>query len=175
MKSSNFNLLALILLIFFASNIKLEAQKKKNISKPQVTSVQKMDKTDLSMFPSAKAGFKRSIIQVPEQENEMDYKIEFYVGKDMEVDCNQHNMMGKIEEKDLQGWGYSYYEVDSKGETVSTLMACLNYKNTVKFISLQSILARYNSKLPIVIYHPENLEVRYRIWKADAKFQKSTN
>jgi ecotin len=93
----------------------------------------------------------------------------------MEVDCNHHSMMGKIEEKDLQGWGYNYYEVDSKGETMSTLMACLDGKKTKKFVTTPSVLTRYNSRLPIVIYHPENLEVRYRIWSADSNIKKATN
>jgi ecotin len=55
------------------------------------------------------------------------------------------------------------------------MMACINYKNTKKFISIQPVLTRYNSKLPVVIYHPENLEVRFRIWSADAKMQKASN
>jgi ecotin len=28
-------------------------------------------------------------------------------------------------------------------------------------------LLRYNSKLPIVVYTPENVDVKYRVWKAD--------
>ena len=26
---------------------------------------------------------------------------------------------------------------------------------------------RYNSKLPVIVYVPEGLEVRYRLWKAE--------
>lgn len=32
-------------------------------------------------------------------------------------------------------------------------------------------MLRYNSKLPIVVYTPENVEVKYRIWKAEDKIQ----
>jgi ecotin len=28
-------------------------------------------------------------------------------------------------------------------------------------------LVRYNSRLPLVIYVPEGVEVRYRVWRAD--------
>jgi ecotin len=31
---------------------------------------------------------------------------------------------------------------------------------------------RYNSKLPVVVYVPEGLEVRYRLWKAEAETRK---
>jgi ecotin len=33
-------------------------------------------------------------------------------------------------------------------------------------ISGEPYLIRYNSRLPIVVYVPEGVEVRYRIWKA---------
>ncbi|EAX3797441.1 ecotin, partial [Salmonella enterica] len=32
-------------------------------------------------------------------------------------------------------------------------------------------MLRYNSKLPIVVYTPANVDVKYRIWKADANVQ----
>jgi ecotin len=173
MKKSN-TLFTAILIAFLASlSINMDAQKK-SLKTKQVNN-QKMEKIDVSMFPAAKPGFKRSMIQVPAQGDDMNFKIEFFVGKDMEVDCNHHSMMGKIEEKDLQGWGYNYYEVDSKDETMSTLMACLDGKKTKKFVTTPSVLTRYNSRLPIVIYHPENLEVRYRIWSADSNIKKATN
>ncbi len=40
-----------------------------------------------------------------------------------------------------------------------------------RFITLggEPFLLRYNSKLPIVVYVPEGVEVRYRIWTADPK------
>ena len=28
-------------------------------------------------------------------------------------------------------------------------------------------MLRYNSKLPIVVYTPANIDVKYRIWRAD--------
>ena len=33
----------------------------------------------------------------------------------------------------------------------------------------EPFLIRYNSKLPIVVYAPEGVEVQYRVWKADPK------
>ena len=30
-------------------------------------------------------------------------------------------------------------------------------------------MLRYNSKLPIVVYTPDNVDVKYRIWKAEEK------
>ena len=40
-----------------------------------------------------------------------------------------------------------------------------------RFITLggEPKLLRYNSRLPVVVYVPADVEVRYRIWRADRK------
>ena len=37
-----------------------------------------------------------------------------------------------------------------------------------RFVALggESFLIRYNSKLPVVVYAPDDAEVRYRLWRA---------
>ncbi|GAB6124027.1 serine protease inhibitor ecotin [Dysgonomonas termitidis] len=120
----------------------------------------------LAPFPKAGEGMVRHVIEMKKKSDESLYKVEIIPGKVMSVDCNHHSLMGKLEEKDLQGWGYTYYEFTSDGQTRSTMMAC-NKPNENKFVSGQTLIVRYNSKLPIVIYAPKGYEVKYRIWKAD--------
>lgn len=85
----------------------------------------------------------------------------------MEVDtCNKHGLQGTIEEKDLKGWGYSYYMFKSDGHVVSTQMACLDNKTVNQFISAQPEMVGYNGKLPIVICVPEEYDVQFKIYKA---------
>lgn len=127
--------------------------------------------TELNMFPAPKLGYKQVYIKLPAKKNEQDYKVEFYVGKKHMADCNRHFLVGEIQEMNLEGWGYNYYMVESKGHIGSTMMACLDKKKTEKFIHLQPQLVRYNSKLPIVIYLPDNMEVQYKIWKGDKKMK----
>ena len=53
---------------------------------------------------------------------------------------------------------------------VSTMMACPDGKKEKKFVTAylgDNSLLRYNSKLPIVVYTPANVEVKYRVWKAE--------
>ncbi len=53
-------------------------------------------------------------------------------------------------------------------------MACPDGKKTKKFVTAylgDHALIRYTSKLPIVVYAPENIEVKYRIWKAEENVQ----
>jgi hypothetical protein len=75
-------------------------------------------------------------------------------------------MNGQLSELNLDGWGYTYFKVESDGAISSTKMACLDSKLERKFITLTPQLVRYNSKLPIVVYVPENFSVKYKIFKA---------
>lgn len=133
---------------------------------------QNFEKLDISMYPKAKKNFKQMIVQLPIEKNEDNLKIELIIGTEKLVDCNYHSLIGKVTEEVVEGWGYDYYMIESSGETTSTLMACSN-PPTQKFVSMAPILTSYNSKLPIVLYVPQNIEVQYRIWRADTIIQKA--
>ncbi|EWG74155.1 MULTISPECIES: serine protease inhibitor ecotin [unclassified Enterobacter] len=121
-------------------------------------------------YPKADKGMKRQVIQLPAQQDEANFKVELLIGKTLEVDCNQHRLGGQLESKTLEGWGYDYYVFDKVTSPVSTMMACPDGKKEKKFVTAylgDNSLLRYNSKLPIVVYTPENVEVKYRVWKAE--------
>lgn len=122
----------------------------------------------LEAFPAAKEGMVRHVIFLKKQKDESLYKVEIIPGKMMNVDCNNHSIIGTLDQKDLEGWGYNYFEFNTKGLTRSTMMMC-NKPNTDRFITSETQIIRYNSKLPIVVYAPEGYEIQYRIWKADKK------
>jgi ecotin len=130
--------------------------------------VEKFEKLQIEMFPKAKEGYKQVYVQLPIAKNENDLKVEFFAGTEKMLDCNKHFLIGKVNNQDLLGWGYNYYEIESKGETGGTLMACPDQKLTKKFVSLQPETVRYNSKLPLVFYLPKDMEIRYRILRPDA-------
>ncbi|MDX8554208.1 ecotin family protein [Tenacibaculum sp. 1B UA] len=127
-----------------------------------------LTKTDVSIYPKPEKGYKQMIIEVPHSDNDSNKKIEFVIGKWMEVDtCNKHGLIGSIEKKDLEGWGYSYYDFKTDGGVISTRMACFESSKVKKFVSSQPTTVRYNGKLPIVIYVPEGYEVQFKIFKAE--------
>jgi len=126
------------------------------------------DKQNLKIYPEPKEGFQRSVIQLTPKKNEEDYKVEIIVGKTVKVDCNIHNLMGKFEEKDLKGWGYTYFEYNSDGKTVSTMRGCPDKVLKDKFV-YNTELTRYNSKLPIIVYAPKGFQVKYKIWTRSQK------
>lgn len=127
-----------------------------------------ISKVDPNIFPKAEKGFKKMIIEVPYSENDANKKIQFYVGKWMDVDaCNTFNLMGTYEQKELQGWGYNYYIFKTNGDVTSTMMACPNQSGRNIFVSSIPQLVDYNGRMPIVIYVPDGYDVQFQIFKAE--------
>ena len=133
-----------------------------------VLSVQAAD--NMKAFPPAEEGMVRHVLQLPKQDDESAFKVELIVGKTVQVDeGNRYFFAGKIEEETIKGWGFPRYNVSKLGPMAGTLMAIdPNAPKVNRFITLggEPYLIRYNSRLPIVVYAPEGVEVRYRIWSA---------
>lgn len=126
------------------------------------------DRSDLAAFPKARKGQVRHVVRLPALANEENSKIEIIVGRTIRVDCNRHMFSGQVQERTAQGWGYNYYVLDSLGQRASTMMGCSPGTERRDFVrSPDQKLVRYNSRLPLVIYAPENVEVRYRVWRAE--------
>ncbi|WP_350574862.1 serine protease inhibitor ecotin [Pseudomonas sp. HY2-MNA-CIBAN-0224] len=131
---------------------------------------------DVAPYPKADAGFTRQVIRLPSQKNEEDYKVQIIAGKTLQVDCNQQRLTGKLQEKNLKGWGYPMYRLDKVSGPLSTMMACPDGKPHPDFVPVvgDGFMLRYNSKLPIVLYVPKGVEVRYRIWSASKQIKQAT-
>lgn len=126
---------------------------------------------NMKAFPPPDTGMGRYVLHLPQQDEEADLKVELIVGKTVAVDeRNQYFFGGKIEEETIKGWGYPRYTVSDLGPMAGTLMAVdPNAPKVNRFIALSGdpFLIRYNSRLPVVVYAPEGVEVRYRIWRAE--------
>lgn len=129
---------------------------------------------ELRAYPESVDGLVRHVIVLPHRERgeEDAFKVELMAGKVLSTDgVNRLRMSGEITEKIVQGWGYPYYQVSEPGPVASTLMAPLEGVQPVnRFVAMPGKLIRYNSRLPVVVYAPEGVEVRYRIWSAPAEF-----
>ncbi|NOR55907.1 MAG: ecotin [Sulfurovum sp.] len=126
---------------------------------------QESEKDNIHMFPQAKEGYVRHVIEVPKTDNDYAHKIALSIGKMDWVDCNHKQLFADIKKKTVKGWGYSYLEVDNINAGMSTMMMCQEPKEQ-GFIAFHDILRRYNSRLPLVVYAPQGYEVRYHIWSA---------
>lgn len=127
---------------------------------------------DLKAFPSAEPGMQRSVLRLPAVPAPEDKRVEVIVGKSLEVDCNRQRLLARVTRKVAQGWGYDYFVLSDIKGPASTMMACPPGSPTgTAFVPAPSpdlAALRYNHRLPIVVYVPDGIEVRYRVWSAPA-------
>ena len=123
---------------------------------------------DVAPYPKAEAGFTRQVIHLPKQEQEENFQVEILAGKTLEVDCNRQRLGGVLDEKNLEGWGYPFYRLEKVIGPMSTMMACPPGSQRPGFVQAESTLVRYNSRLPVVVFVPEGMALRYRVWRAGA-------
>jgi ecotin len=125
----------------------------------------------MQAFPPAEPGQARHVIAVPRLPVESDRRVELIVGKTVATDAhNRYFHVGRLERETIKGWGYDRYVLKELGAMAGTLMAVdPNAPKVERFIALggEPRLLRYNSRLPIVVYVPDGVEVRYRIWRTD--------
>ena len=128
---------------------------------------------NMKAFPPPVVGMVRHVLHLPTQTDESGFKVELMVGKTVETDPgNRYFFGGRIEEETIKGWGFTRYVVNALGPMAGTLMAVdPNAPKVARFITLGGAphIIRYNSRLPVVVYVPEGVEVRYRIWTAGAE------
>lgn len=126
---------------------------------------------NMQAFPPAGKGMTRFVLHLSEASNETDLKVEIIVGKTVKTDTvNQHFFGGDLKMATVDGWGFDYYILRKLGPMMGTLIGLPPDSPEVeRFVTLRGEprLVRYNSRLPLVIYVPEGVEVRYRLWRAD--------
>jgi len=133
---------------------------------------------ELKAFHPSGEGMTRFVITLPPQADEDLLKVQLLVGKSVKLDPqNRYFFGGRLETETIQGWGYDRYVLKSLGPMAGTLMAVdPNVPKVDRFITLggEPQFLRYNSRLPLVIYVPKGVEVRYRIWRGDQKLLKAS-
>jgi ecotin len=127
---------------------------------------------DLQPYPPAGPGERRWVIAVDATPaTAQDQRVELVVGRTLLVDCNRHLLQGTVAEESVPGWGYPLYRVRGGRPLVSTRMACPDQAPRREFVRLGGAptLVPVNPRLPIVVVAPEDLEVRWRLWRADPR------
>lgn len=126
---------------------------------------------DMQAFPPPEKGQVRYVIHLPEQADESALKVELLVGKTVQTDAaNRYFFAGQLETETIAGWGFDRHILRQLGPMAGTLMAVdPDAPRVERFVTLggEPRLLRYNSKLPLVVYVPDGVEVRYRLWRAD--------
>ena len=120
----------------------------------------------LKSFPEKMENYDRYVIYLPKHDNEDALRLEVIAGITKEVDCNTHWLMGEFDDKDVEGMGYEYFVFESDGNIASTRMACPDEALTEKFVAAEGEFGRYNSQLPVVVFVPNGVELKYKVWTA---------
>ena len=131
---------------------------------------------DLKAFPQPDEGMVRFVLRLPEKEDESLLKVELLVGKVVKLDeRNRYFFGGELDARTIEGWGYTRYVLPDLGPMAGTLIGVdPNAPKVERFITLggEPFLIRYNSRLPVVVYVPQGVEVRYRIWRTEPETTK---
>lgn len=120
-------------------------------------------------YPPAPAGRERKVLVLPHKtrEEEDDFKVEIIVGRTIETNgVNRYRFGGTLEERDIPGWGFSYYDAVGTFDTPAATRIASDARRERQFIAGPRLLVPYNSRLPLVVMVPEGCEVRWRLWQA---------
>ncbi len=132
---------------------------------------------NLKAFPPPDEGMVRYVINLPKQRDESAFKVELLVGKVVRTDAaNRYFFSGTLETRTIDGWGFDRHILRELGPMGGTLMAPDPKAPQVdRFITLRGDpqLLRYNSQLPLVVYVPKDVQVRYRVWRASHLIQRA--
>jgi ecotin len=126
---------------------------------------------DMKAFPPAEEGMTRHVIRLGKRKDENAFKVELIIGKTVRTDAkNRYFFGGTLDTENIPGWGFDRYILRKLGPMAGTLMAVEPGAPQVKrLISLGAeTIVRYNSRLPLVVYVPDGVEVHYRLWRAES-------
>ena len=133
---------------------------------------------DLRPYPPAAPGERRWLINVDgtveaAPGTPADQRVEIIVGRTETVDCNRHLLQGSLQEESVPGWGLPMFRVKGGSQLVSTRMACPGQAPRREFVVLGGtpVLVPVHPRLPIVVVAPKELEVRWRLWRAEPRQQ----
>ena len=135
---------------------------------------------DLRPYPPAAPGERRWFITVDGAGavpgSLADQRVELIIGRTLLVDCNRHWLQGSLVEESVPGWGYPMFRVKGGRQQVSTRLACPGQAARREFVVLGGTptLVPVNPRLPIVVVAPKDLEVRWRLWRAEPRQQSAT-
>lgn len=127
-------------------------------------------------YPEPEEGEKRVIFALDSpssrQKEILGYRLQLIPGRTVTMTkgeaINVRAFDGKIEERTVEGWGYDYYKVRLSNNAISTNMMYTGDDGDMqvtKFVPIsRPQLVRYNSYAPVVVYIPEDAELRYSVW-----------
>ena len=137
---------------------------------------------DLKPYPAPAPGERRWVIQLsgllpPSPDpalsaNPADWRVELIAGRNLELDCNQVMFSGRMRSQPVAGTQLRVVQISEVSPLASTRMACPPGEPKRRaFVPMggKPFVVPYDVSRPIVLYAPKDLELRWRLWKAERR------
>jgi len=137
---------------------------------------------DLKPYPAPAPGERRWVIQLsgllpPSQDpaisaNPADWRVELIAGRNLELDCNPVMFSGRMRSQPVAGTQLRVVQISEVSPLASTRMACPPGEPKRRaFVPMggKPFVVPYDVSRPIVLYAPKDLELRWRLWKAERR------
>lgn len=137
---------------------------------------------DLKAYPAPAVGERRWLIQLsgvlpPSQDpsfstNPADWRVELIAGRNLELDCNQVHFSGRMRSQAVAGTDLRVVRISQVTPLASTRMACPPGEPKRRaFVPMggKPFVVPYDASRPLVLYAPKDLELRWRLWKAERR------
>ncbi|USD21622.1 ecotin family protein [Microbulbifer variabilis] len=123
----------------------------------------------LDAFPAEVEGKRRHVIELPKVVDESRFMVELVPGKNALADCNLRSYSAPLQRQVLPGWGYPYYVLAELKPSKGTSKVCGSDSESRRFIRVRGngLILPYSSSQPLVVYLPEGVQLKYRVWRAD--------
>ncbi|WP_346838347.1 ecotin family protein [Microbulbifer sp. SAOS-129_SWC] len=122
---------------------------------------------ELDDFPAALDGHTRHVIQLPRVTDQSRYRVELVPGRAQLADCRLLSYRAGLARRKLDG-GARYYVLGDL-QPVQAAGACADTSRKRRFVRVRGdgLLVPYDSRQPLVVYLPPDVQLKYRIWRAD--------
>ncbi|MFM7269196.1 MAG: ecotin family protein [Cyanobium sp.] len=137
---------------------------------------------DLSRYPEPALGERRWLVQLPESvapsrdpalsASPEDWRVQLIAGRQIEVDCNRYLFSGRLRSQPVAGSDLRVVRISEVTPVASTRMACPEGQpKRQAFVPMggKPFVMPFDPKRPIVIYAPRDLELRWRLWRAERR------
>jgi ecotin len=104
--------------------------------------------------------------------NPADWRVELIAGRNLELDCNQVMFSGRMRSQPVAGTELRVVQISEVSPLASTRMACPPGEPKRRaFVPMggKPFVVPYDVSRPIVLYAPKDLELRWRLWKAERR------
>jgi len=118
-------------------------------------------------YPAALDGATRHVIHLPKVADPGRYRVELVPGRSELADCSLRGYSAALERRNLPG-GAPYYVLGAL-QPLPAAGSCADPTRKRRFVRVRgdNLLLPYDSRQPLVVYLPAQMQLKYRIWRAD--------